>query len=183
MNPRLDDPTAFEPAQLAALDDPYPVFRALHSAGAAIRTASGLWCVIGYEVADAVLRDARFRSGPLAERFRQLLPAGAAHDELSHRINFLDPPAHPRVRGLVARAFTPAQTIRSVVDAVLAGAPAVIPVLPVADTVKTVDDAGMITGTQPREMLRAASRRAVRTLSFIEISLRNGLRRLRRCWA
>jgi cytochrome P450 len=32
---------------------------------------------------------------------------GAARDEMGHRINFLDPPDHPRVRSLVNRAFTP----------------------------------------------------------------------------
>ena len=101
------DPAAFEPSQLAELDNPYPVFRALHTAGPSLQTASGIHCVVGYAAADSILRDARFRSGPLAERFRQLLPAGAARDELSHRINFLDPPDHPRVRGLVWRAFTP----------------------------------------------------------------------------
>ena len=102
-----DNRAAFEPSQLAELDDPYPLFRALHSVGPSLKTMSGIHCVVGYAAADTVLRDSRFRSGPLAERFRQLLPAGAARDELSHRINFLDPPNHPRVRGLVSRAFTP----------------------------------------------------------------------------
>ena len=101
------DPATFDPAQIAALEDPYPVFRALHMAGASLQTASGIHCVIGYAAADEVLRDPRFRSGPIAERFRQLLPPGAARDEMSHRVNFLDPPDHPRVRNLVSHTFTP----------------------------------------------------------------------------
>src|SRR5207302_7821899 len=54
-----------------------------------------------------LLRDRRFLSGPLAQRFRALLPPGAARDELAHRINFLDAPDHPRVRGIIAKVFTP----------------------------------------------------------------------------
>jgi len=104
------DPTTFEPARLASLEDPYPVYRSLHTTGrAAIRTASGITCVIGYAAADALLRDNSFRSGPIAERFRQILPSGPARDELSHRINFLDGQDHARVRDLVRRAFTPAR--------------------------------------------------------------------------
>ena len=104
------DPNTFEPAQLAALDDPYPVYQSLHATGrSAIQTASGITCIIGYATADGVLRDSSFRSGPIAERFRQLLPSGPARDELSHRINFLDGQDHTRVRGLVQRAFTPAR--------------------------------------------------------------------------
>src|SRR5438034_11478130 len=104
------DSTTFEPARLAALDDPYPVYKSLHLTGrSAIQTASGITCVIGYATADGVLRDGRFRSGPIAERFHKLLPSGPARDELSHRINFLDGEDHTRVRGLVQRAFTPAR--------------------------------------------------------------------------
>lgn len=54
-----------------------------------------------------------------------------------------------------ARAFTPPELIRSVTDAVAAGAPAVVPVLPVADTVKRVDAAGTVKETVDRTDLRA----------------------------
>lgn len=53
-----------------------------------------------------------------------------------------------------ARAFTPAEVIRSVVAAVDAGAGAVIPVLPVADTVKQVDADGRVVATPDRSALR-----------------------------
>ncbi|MCI2424003.1 2-C-methyl-D-erythritol 4-phosphate cytidylyltransferase [Saccharopolyspora sp. K220] len=54
-----------------------------------------------------------------------------------------------------ARAFTPASVIREVVAAVEQGAPAVIPVLPVTDTIKRVDDAGNVVSTVDRSRLRA----------------------------
>ncbi|GAA4862424.1 2-C-methyl-D-erythritol 4-phosphate cytidylyltransferase [Saccharopolyspora cebuensis] len=54
-----------------------------------------------------------------------------------------------------ARAFTPASVVRDVVDAVEAGAPAVIPVLPVTDTVKEVDETGAVVTTVDRTRLRA----------------------------
>ena len=58
-----------------------------------------------------------------------------------------------------ARALTPPETIASVVDAVRAGLPAVVPVLPVADTVKSValapDGAESVGSTVDRAGLRA----------------------------
>ena len=54
-----------------------------------------------------------------------------------------------------ARALTPAGLFVRVVDALRAGCDAVIPVLPVADTIKSVDDAGIVTGTPDRSRLRA----------------------------
>lgn len=53
-----------------------------------------------------------------------------------------------------ARAFVPPATVRSVVEAVRQGADAVAPVLPVTDTVKLVDAAGVITATEDRARLR-----------------------------
>lgn len=54
-----------------------------------------------------------------------------------------------------ARAFTPPDLVRAVVAAVAAGAPAVVPALPVVDTVKRVDADGVVTGTVDRAELRA----------------------------
>lgn len=54
----------------------------------------------------------------------------------------------------VARALTPSAVVRSVTEAVAAGNPAVVPVLPVTDTVKRVDAAGTIIGTPDRTGLR-----------------------------
>jgi 2-C-methyl-D-erythritol 4-phosphate cytidylyltransferase len=53
-----------------------------------------------------------------------------------------------------ARAFTPASVIQAVVAAVEAGARAVIPVLPMADTVKQVDADGTVLATPDRAGLR-----------------------------
>jgi 2-C-methyl-D-erythritol 4-phosphate cytidylyltransferase len=53
-----------------------------------------------------------------------------------------------------ARAFTPPSVISAVVRAVENGAPAVIPVLPMADTVKRVDSAGVVVATPDRTELR-----------------------------
>ncbi len=53
-----------------------------------------------------------------------------------------------------ARCFTPPEVILGVVNAVRAGAPAVIPVLPVADTVKQVDANGVVVATPDRSALR-----------------------------
>ena len=54
-----------------------------------------------------------------------------------------------------ARALTPADQIRRVVDALCAGMRAVIPVLPVVDTIKAVDANGAVLGTPERAGLRA----------------------------
>ena len=53
-----------------------------------------------------------------------------------------------------ARCFTPPEVILAVVNAVRAGAPAVIPVLPVTDTVKEVDSNGVVVATPDRSTLR-----------------------------
>ncbi|HYN94382.1 MAG TPA: 2-C-methyl-D-erythritol 4-phosphate cytidylyltransferase [Pilimelia sp.] len=54
-----------------------------------------------------------------------------------------------------ARALAPPQLIESVAAAVRAGRPAVVPVLPVTDTVKEVGADGTVVGTVDRARLRA----------------------------
>ncbi|PRQ11516.1 2-C-methyl-D-erythritol 4-phosphate cytidylyltransferase [Corynebacterium sp. 13CS0277] len=53
-----------------------------------------------------------------------------------------------------ARALVPVSLITSLCE-LPAGVDCVVPVLPVSDTVKTVDADGMVTGTPPRASLRA----------------------------
>lgn len=54
-----------------------------------------------------------------------------------------------------ARAFTPASVVCDVVGAVESGADAVVPVLPVSDTIKSVDASGVVDRTVDRSPLRA----------------------------
>lgn len=53
-----------------------------------------------------------------------------------------------------ARPLVPAKVVTGVVAALRSGAPAVIPVLPVVDTVKQIDDDHRVTATVAREQLR-----------------------------
>jgi 2-C-methyl-D-erythritol 4-phosphate cytidylyltransferase len=54
-----------------------------------------------------------------------------------------------------ARPLAPVELIEAVAAAVLAGAPAVVPGMPVHDTVKRVGPTGLVLDTPPRETLRA----------------------------
>jgi 2-C-methyl-D-erythritol 4-phosphate cytidylyltransferase len=54
-----------------------------------------------------------------------------------------------------ARALTPSGLIVRVVDALLGGHSAVVPALPVSDTIKAVDGNGVVLGTPERAGLRA----------------------------
>ncbi len=54
-----------------------------------------------------------------------------------------------------ARPLTPVEQIRRVVDALAEGMRAVVPVIPVVDTIKAVDANGVVLGTPERSGLRA----------------------------
>ncbi len=100
----------FDPEDLERLPDPYPLFARIREDGPVQRLESGFWMVTGHAAALEVLNHGSCGSSPIAMRYLDGLPPGAARDEMSHRINFLDPPDHPRVRGIVSRAFTPRRT-------------------------------------------------------------------------
>jgi len=99
--------STFDPGDLDHAADPYPVLAELRATGSVALLDSGFVAVTGHEAALEALRHPRCGTSPIAARYLDGLPEGAARDEMSHRINFLDPPDHPRVRGLVAKAFTP----------------------------------------------------------------------------
>lgn len=99
--------SSFSPIDLVHLQNPYPVLADLRCQSPALRLEIGFWAVTGYEAAMDVFRQRACASGPIAQRYLASLPPGAARDEMSHRINFLDPPDHTRVRSLVSKAFTP----------------------------------------------------------------------------
>lgn len=65
-----------------------------------------------------------------------------------------DPPTAVLVHDC-ARCFTPVSVFENVRDSLLCGEKAVIPVLPVVDTIKSVDDFGYVSGTPVRSQLRA----------------------------
>jgi cytochrome P450 len=100
----------FDPADLEKIADPYPLLAEIRRGGAVQRLESGFWMITGHAAAMEALNHPSCGSSPIAMRYLDGLPPGAARDEMSHRINFLDPPDHPRVRGIVSRAFTPRRT-------------------------------------------------------------------------
>lgn len=103
---------AFDPDDLRTIEDPWARYDELRAEGPVVPLAGRFVGVFDHSTADAVLRDARFTSSPIGMAYAASLPRGALHDEMTRRINFLDPPDHPRVRRLVSSAFTPRRVER-----------------------------------------------------------------------
>lgn len=97
--------TDFKLGDLANAEDPYGLLASVRSQGNVLRSANS-WIVLGHKEAIEVLSSPNARSGFIGELYKNMLPPGAAREEMSHRINFLDPPAHSRIRKLIAKAFT-----------------------------------------------------------------------------
>ncbi|MBX6390463.1 MAG: 2-C-methyl-D-erythritol 4-phosphate cytidylyltransferase [Frankia sp.] len=86
----------------------------------------------------------------------KVLPGGAERvDSVRGALRVLDDDIRVVLVHDAARPLTPPSLVDAVASAVLAGAPAVIPVLPLADTVKEIDADGMVVRTPPRDGLRA----------------------------
>ena len=101
----------FQLGDLKDAEDPYGLFDAARSAGP-VQRSGGSWLIFGHAEATALLRNSATRSGFIADGYLNRLPPGAAREEMGHRINFLDPPRHGRVRKLVGKVFTPRRTAR-----------------------------------------------------------------------
>lgn len=99
------EPLDWDPVDLGP--DPHATLAGVRSGGGLRPLTSGFWAATGHAEVSEVLRHPDLRSGAIADLYASALPPGAARDEMSNRINFLDPPDHPRVRGIVSTAFTP----------------------------------------------------------------------------
>jgi cytochrome P450 len=89
--------------------DPYPLYAALHDLGEVIEPAPGTVVVVGYDAVNAVLRDPAFTVADGAD-FDREFPGWREHPSLADfmlSILNANPPDHPRMRGIMARAFTP----------------------------------------------------------------------------
>jgi len=128
-----------------------PLFvHALRSLGASGRLSAGM--VVGppqrCEAMAAAVRAARLDVG------WDVVPGGATRqDSVGRGLRDLASDVDVVLVHDAARPFVPVEVVRRVVDAVGAGADAVVPVVPVADTVKQVDGA-VVVATPDRSRLR-----------------------------
>jgi cytochrome P450 len=109
----MDDQTAmtgsgaggFDFANPAFRADPYPAYRFLREAAPVWRAPTGQWIVTTHAGCTAVMRDPRFghaNDGTLTPEIEN----EPILRSLTQTMLLLDPPAHTRMRGLVAKAFT-----------------------------------------------------------------------------
>ena len=85
-----------------------------------------------------------------------IVPGGATRQESVRRaLAALPPEVEIVLVHDAARPLAPSELADAVVQAVRDGYDAVVPALPVADTIKRVDEAGRVLETLPREQLRA----------------------------
>ena len=116
------NPTAPAETAFSALNssDPYPIYARLRDRAPIQRTTlpNGQhgWAVMGYEEAQAVLKDQRFgkdvRRRQGTGKAMRLLLQRRPFRTLSQGIIRLDPPDHTRLRALVVKAFTPRRVER-----------------------------------------------------------------------
>ncbi len=112
-------PPQFNILSPAFPEDPYPAYASLRQAGPLCRCGPGTWGVTRYAEVSALLRDPRLghgrpggmrpprlpaRQGDLGAR---LLAATRPNAELPNLLSALDPPQHPRLRGLMSRVLNP----------------------------------------------------------------------------
>ncbi|MDH4168414.1 MAG: cytochrome P450, partial [Acidimicrobiia bacterium] len=128
MNATLDVST-WDPRDPSFRSDPYPWYRALREQAPVHRHPDVGYVVSRYTDVDALLRDDRF-SVSTPSPWRELLGEHAVPELRAlgeSTLLFIDPPAHSRVRGLVAKAFTPRRItqarphIEATTDALLDG--------------------------------------------------------------
>lgn len=86
-------------------EDPYPFYERFRGTAPLLRVADTIWFALGHAEVTAMLRHPRLSTD---EQQHATTKAGRQPDPTRVRsLLFMDPPDHTRLRGLVARAFTP----------------------------------------------------------------------------
>jgi cytochrome P450 len=98
-------PPRFNALDAAVIADPYPVYARLRATGPLARGGAGTWVATRYADVAPLLRDSRLSSGFPIEYHRMSAGDGAAAEFMSSIILYRDPPAHTRLRRLIAQAF------------------------------------------------------------------------------
>ena len=105
----MPDVTGWDPRDPKFRADPYPWYRVLREQEPVFRHPDVGYVISRAADVEALLRDARF-SVSTPSPWRELLAEQAApalRNLGESTLLFIDPPAHTRVRGLVAKAFSP----------------------------------------------------------------------------
>jgi cytochrome P450 len=103
-------PIAFNPLDPEFIRDPYPTYHRMREAAPIMYTPLDLWVATRHEDIVSILKDRRF--GKLFRHRTELRYGPEIFEEpairgLGNMMLVLDPPDHTRIRGLVAKAFTP----------------------------------------------------------------------------
>src|SRR5262245_15442340 len=102
--PPLADRLFIEAMSPAFREDPYPHYERFRGPGPLLRVADTIWFALGHTEVTTLLRHPRLS----ADESHATSEAGNQPDPNRVRsLVFMDPPDHTRLRGLVARAFTP----------------------------------------------------------------------------
>jgi cytochrome P450 len=103
--PTMADNFFLEAMKPAFREDPYPFYERFRGTAPLLRVADTIWFALGHAEVAAMLRHPRLSTD---EQQHATTKAGKTPDPSRARsLLFMDPPDHTRLRGLVARAFTP----------------------------------------------------------------------------
>lgn len=121
-------PARYDALDPSVIDDPYPTYARLRSAGPLCRMGPGSWGITRHADVAGLLRDPRLSHHFSAEHYQASVGVGPTSDLLQHVMSRFDPPEHTRLRNLIGKAFSPAMVwslrghIRQLVDDLLAPA-------------------------------------------------------------
>ena len=147
--------------------DPYPGYATIREATALHDSALGVRVATRYEDCQALLRDNRLGRGEnkidpslfglTSEEFEARFPA---RGDINQSMLGLDPPDHTRLRGLVAKAFTPRTVealkpqIQQLTDSLLAPLEGEVDVMPAIALKLPITVIGQMLGVPPEDHAR-----------------------------